>query len=436
MTELSFLIEILSGLAKVLAHPLFYVALLLVMLQFRRQNGMERRMFGVRSSSWIDQVLRSFLFGAGGGLLATLLLTTIGVVLSPIDLTYVWIVALALMLINVRYTCFAYAGGLLSFVSLVLNALPTWTSGPAWVLDIYGDLRNLHVADLLALVAILHLVEAILVRVNGAYAPLPVFVPGKRGRLIGGFILQKFWVIPMAAFVVTGVPGGVDMPSWWPLMSLGGIGLGAGLQIVPVPAILGYSGAALSKTPAVTSKRTSRNLLLYSLVLLGLAIGGSYWTLFAWLAAVFCPVAHEWLILWEMREEQSGQPIYVKPLQGLKILAILPKSPAQEMGLLSGETILKVNGTPVNTPYDLHFALNQNPAYAKLELLTPEGEVRFANTAIYSGDHHMLGVILVPDDNARQYVRLGTVSPWAWLVARLSGSRKQTQAPATYHEQS
>ncbi|PWK12990.1 PDZ domain-containing protein [Tumebacillus permanentifrigoris] len=431
MTELSFLMEILSGLAQVLAHPLFYVALLLVVVQYGRQNGMERRMFGVRASSLTDQVLRSILYGVGGGLLATLLMTALGVVLSPVDMTYVWIVALALAVVNVRYTCFAYAGGLLSFASLVLNALPTLMTGPTWVLGIYDDLRHLHVPDLMALVAILHLIEAILVRLNGAHAPLPVFVPGKRGRLVGGFVLQKFWVIPMAAFVVTGVPNSLDTPSWWPLMSLTGLGLGAGLQIIPVPAILGYSGAALTKTPQRTAKQTARYLAAYSLVLLGLAVGSSYWAPLAWVAALFCPIVHELLILWEMREEQSGHPIYVKPLQGLKILSILPNSPAQEMGLLSGETILKVNGTPVNTPYDLHFALNQNPAYAKLELLTPEGEVRFSNTAIYTGDHHMLGVILVPDDNARQFVRLGTVSPWAWLWNRMTGSRQK--APTNYH---
>ncbi|KEO81625.1 PDZ domain-containing protein [Tumebacillus flagellatus] len=434
MTELSFLTEILDGLAQVLAHPLFYVAILLIVLQYRRQNSMERRMFGVRCSSLADQVLRSILYGVGGGLLATFLMTVIGVVLSPVDMTYVWVVALVLALVNVRYTCFAYAGGLLSLVSLILNALPTLMSGPDWLLGIYDDLKQLHVPDLMALVAILHLVEAILVRLHGDHAPLPVFVPGKRGRLVGGFVLQKFWVIPMAAFVVTGVPDSVlHTPSWWPLMSLGGLGIGAGLQIVPVPAILGYSGAALTKTPQQTSKHTSRWLLAYSVVLLGLAVGSSYVSALAWVAAVFCPIVHELLILREMRGEQSGHPIYVKPLQGLKILSILPKSPAKEMGLLPGETILKVNGTPVNSPYDLHFALNQNPAYAKLELLRPDGEVRFANTAIYTGDHHMLGVILVPDDNARQYVRLGTVSPWAWLWERMRGSK---QTHSNYHEHS
>ncbi|MGZ4134801.1 MAG: hypothetical protein ACXVC1_05815 [Tumebacillaceae bacterium] len=430
MTELSFLFAIGTGLAQVVTHPLFYVALVLVFVQYRRQNTMERRMFGVRCTTMTEQVTRSLVYGVAGGLLATILLTVIGVVLSPTDLTYVWVLAVILALVNVRYTCFAYSGGILSIVSLILQALPTLANGPEWLMTVYTDLRGLHVPQLMALVGILHLVESLLVRWNGVHGPMPVFVEGKRGRLIGGFLLQKFWMIPMAAFVVTGGGASVDTPSWWPLMSIGGVTL-AGLQVVPVPAILGYSGVALSTTPEKKAIHTSKYLAIYSVILLLLAIGSSYWSPLAWVTALFCTVAHELLILWEVNEEQGAQPIYVRPQYGLKILAILPKSPAEEIGLLSGETIVRVNGTPVNTPYDLHFAINQNPAYAKLELLTHEGELRFASTPIYMGDHHQLGIVLVPDDQARQFVRLGSISPWRWLWERLDGGRKQT--PSAYH---
>lgn len=428
MTEFSFLLAVLRGLMQVLAHPLFYVALLLVYMQYVRQNGMERRMFGVRVHSPNEQFLRSLGYGVAGGLLATALLTAVGAVLNPSDLLYVWVVALCLALINARFICFAYAGGLLSVISLVLQALPEWQLAPGTLATIYADLRGLHIPQLMALVAVLHLVEALLVYLNGSEQPMPVFVEGKRGRLIGGFILQKFWVVPMAAFVVVGTGSGVTAPSWWPLIPLGAMG---SLMVVPFPSILGYSGVALTQTPKKKAATTSRYLAGYSLVLLGLAVGSAYWPPLLWVAALFCTVAHEVLILIEIREEQSGQPIYVRPLQGLKILSVLPQSPAQEMGLSSGETIVRVNGTPVNTPYDLHFALNQNPAFAKLEVLTPEGEPRFASTPIYMGDHHQLGIILVPDDQARQFVRLDSISPWRWLWGRLVGGGKQ--APSTYH---
>lgn len=430
MTELSFLLGILTGFGQVVAHPLFYVALLLVLLQVRRQNDMERRMFGVRATLFGDHVLRSLFFGIGGGLAATLLLAGVGVVLSPVDLIYVWVLALMLMLVNARFICFAYAGGILSVISLLLNVLPVLAAGPDWLLRVYTDIRNMQVADLLALVAILHLIEALLVRYNGASHPMPVFVSGKRGRLVGGFILQKSWVVPMGAFVAVGANTGFSAPDWWPLMSLGAVAAGT-LQVVPVPAVLGFSNVALTKTPQVKANHTAKMLMLYSLILLGLAIGGSYWTGLLWVAAIFCFAAHEALIFWEIHGEQTGQAIYVKPLQGLKILAVLPNSPAMGMGLLSGETIVKANGMPVNTPYDLHFAINQNPAFVKLEVLTPEGEPRFAGTPIYTGDHHQLGIILVPDDQARQYLSLQSIRPWRWLWGKLVGGGKQ--APSTYH---
>jgi len=429
MTDFSFLFATLTGLGKVLAHPLFYVAILLVFLQYRRQNLMERRMFGVRTSVLGEGMIHSLAYGLAGGIIATLLFTVLGVVLSPVDLIYVWIVALVFALFNARFICFAYAGGFLSLVSLMLNALPELNVAPAWVLSVYNDLRGLNVGGLMALVGILHLIEALLIRWNGAKGAMPVFVSGKRGSLIGGFILQKFWVVPMATFVYVGGDSGLQAPAWWPLLSFGT--LGAGILIAPMPAVLGFSSVALSKTPEKKASSMSKYLMAYSVLLMLLAVAASYVPAILWVAALFCIVVHELLILWEVTAEPNAHPIYVRSNRGLKILAVLPQGPAQQMGLKSGETIMKVNGNPVSTPYDLHFAINQNPAYAKLELLTPEGEVRFASTPIYMGDHHQLGIVLVPDNQARQYVGLDSVSPWRWLWGRLVGGGKST--PSTYH---
>lgn len=38
-----------------------------------------------------------------------------------------------------------------------------------------------------------------------------------------------------------------------------------------------------------------------------------------------------------------------------------------------------------------------NPAFCKLEVQNREGESKYLQRAIYAGDHHQLGIILVPD---------------------------------------
>ncbi|WP_036738039.1 PDZ domain-containing protein, partial [Paenibacillus zanthoxyli] len=82
---------------------------------------------------------------------------------------------------------------------------------------------------------------------------------------------------------------------------------------------------------------------------------------------------------------------------GLKVLAVLPGSPAQELGILPGEVLLKVNGEALTgEAQQLHEALRKSPAFCKLEVQNAAGESKYLQRAIYDGDHHLLGVILAP----------------------------------------
>lgn len=76
---------------------------------------------------------------------------------------------------------------------------------------------------------------------------------------------------------------------------------------------------------------------------------------------------------------------------------MLQGSPAQELGILPGEILLKVNGVLLTSAAQLHEALRMNPAFCKLEVQNREGESKYLQRAIYAGDHHQLGIILVPD---------------------------------------
>ncbi|GAX90823.1 PDZ domain-containing protein [Effusibacillus lacus] len=428
MEALPFLLELGRGFFAILLTPFFYVAILLVYLQYRRQVTLERRLFGVRVTSAEIQTARSVGYGVLGGIAASLFISGVGIVLNPTDFAYVWVLAVVLAIFNVRFVCFAYAGGILSLAALILNVLPELSISWPWLAEAYLDLRSLSISHLLALVAILHLIEAMLVFLQGADGASPIFVQSKRGRLVGGFILQKFWVIPLAAVVATGSQG-LQIPAWWTLLP---VAVSQGLQILPIPAVLGFSGVALSRQPAEKAARTAKYLALYALALLGLTImGGKFLPSFLWIAALFSPVAHEWLVKREMDEEKIRQPRFTKPLQGLRILAVLPGSPSESMGLKPGETIVKANGMPVNTPYELHFALNQNPAFIRLEVVDEQGENRFAGKPRFTGEHHSLGLILVPDDAAREYVRLETIPVWKmlWnLFARKTNQSGKTPA--------
>jgi hypothetical protein len=413
--------EVLREFARNAASPWFYVALSLIYLQYRRQNRLERHLFGLRVTSPVEQTMLSLVFGIIGGAVVTALLSLFGIVLRSQDFTYIWIVAILLACLNVRYICFAYAGGILSLLSLLLQSLPPLSFRAPVLLDIYRDLLALQVSHVLALVAVLHLVEAMLVWWQGGRGATPVFLAGKRGRLVGGFALQKFWVLPLAAGVLTGVQPSVQPPSWWGILPLPSV---SGLEIMPVPAVLGFAGLAIAREPAAKAKRTAGALALYALCLLLLVIGSAWYPPLLVAGAVFAPLAHEWIVFWERADERNRAPLYVHPVRGLRILAVLPKSPAREMGLSPGETILRVNGMEVCSKFDLHAAIDRNPAFVRLEVADVRGEIRLVKKPLYEGEHHALGVILVPDEEDAQAVHLESVPLWRifWKLARNRGN--------------
>ncbi|MFS8544452.1 MAG: hypothetical protein LOD91_11545, partial [Limnochordales bacterium] len=242
------------------------VVLFLVHSQYQRVAALERAAFGRPLTDPLRNTLVALLYGLGGGVLGTAAFLFLGISLVEVGVLYLWMLALVLMAVHPRFICFAYAGGLLSLSHLLFG----W---PA-----------LSVPAVMGLVAILHLVEALLIWVHGPEGATPVYVRRSDGRVVGGFTLQKFWPLPFIALVgflmaqdlLTDAV--LPMPDWWPLIEpLGEAPEGQSYVYVlfPVIAALGYGDIAITRHPREKARRTAASLLAYSLVLLGLAVLGS-----------------------------------------------------------------------------------------------------------------------------------------------------------------
>ena len=91
----------------------------------------------------------------------------VGISVNKIGGLYLLITALGLMLIEQRFLCFAYAGGVLSLLHLL-----------------FGFPQELSVPQVMALVAVLHLVEALLIYLTGSLYSLPyIFATVTTGSL-------------------------------------------------------------------------------------------------------------------------------------------------------------------------------------------------------------------------------------------------------------
>ncbi len=140
-------------------HPLYYFA-----IPQTNRDGTQAVLYEAARSPAGDVANR--VMGMGRGLCVSVLMAGIGVTVQQEAVLLLWIVSLLLVIVRVRYLCWAYAVGVIGMLQVVLSAIPgvrqsddwAWLTKPLFALDIPA---------MLALVAILHLAEAIYVRKQG-----------------------------------------------------------------------------------------------------------------------------------------------------------------------------------------------------------------------------------------------------------------------------
>ncbi len=411
-------VTILMLLPQVLLHPVFWTVVMLVAMQYVRAARMQQRVFGQAVESPASLVLGSLLTGTAAGLVASMIFVFIGVTVTGAGVSFILPVALVLMFIDPRFLCFSYAGGLLALSNLVFGA------------------PKVGIPEIMILVAVLHLIESLLIRTTGDQGALPLYMKTRDGRVVGGFLLQKFWPIPLVGMMLLTpevsqiremASGLISMPDWWPLIRPN-IAVPEGRELLfamfALPAALGYGDFALARTPGDRSARTASALMLFSIVLLGLALAASVYPWMRWPAALFSPVGHELVIAAGRRAETRARALYVPDPRGLKVLDVVPRSPAAKAGFRSGDILLSINGQPVRASADLLDAMSGSPPWFYIEgerASGPAGQTsRFVRSI--SGGIERLGIIPVPGPGDQAHVSVpaaGVEGPLArWFRRR------------------
>lgn len=373
-------------------NPLFWIVVVLVAAQYRRVAHIRDTFFGVKTGGVLRETLVATGFGLAGGLLGGYLVVLAGVTITGTGLWYLLPLAFLLMLINPRFLCFAYGGGLLSLAALVSGFPP------------------INVSQVIALVAALHFVESMLIFLSGHMGAVPAFIRLPGGRVVGGFTLQKFWPIPIVALTVVGmaVPGMevVQMPDWWPLIKpvVQGEPEHLVFTLVPLVAGLGYADLATARTPVEKSRLAAFYLAGYSVILFALAVAADHIPAVAWAAAVFSPLGHELTIYLGKRVELTGRPLYTRRDEGVMVLDVLPRSPAWQAGVRSGDIIVEVDGVRVFDRASMQ-GLLASPGPREIGFLRERR--RFVRQVAVVPPRGFFGVVTVPEDGEPVFLELG-----------------------------
>lgn len=234
--------------------------------------------------------------------------------------------------------------------------------------------------------------EGILVRKNGVKGTSPRVEKSKRGQLIGVHLLERAWLLPVFLFIPSGDL--VSPVTWWPSFSVGE----QTYTLLLVPFLLGVKQKIQGEYPVFAINKVGKNTILLG-IFITLGGVGSYYIPYVAIASVILAILGKiWIVSNQKRVEENHSFYFSRKNNGVMILGIVPDSPADKMELQVGEMISKVNSIPVQTKGQIYQALQKNSAHCKLEVYDINGEIRFVQRALFEGDHHELGLLVLPDN--------------------------------------
>lgn len=403
---------------RLFSQPYLYIAILIVYWHARQGTLLQRRLYHVRLYSALYLTMLRVAAGVGVGIVLSVAGLAAGTELTESTLLCVWVAMAVLAILRLRYICLAYAAGALGVLQAVLDAIVTDSVPEGFWLDAANEVDAISVPSLLFLAGILHVGEGVLVRLQAGKQAIPLFLEGKRGKPMGAFALSGSWPIPLLCLVPSG--GGFELP-WTPLFGQAD-GFSA-WSVLAFPVLIGFSDRTWTQWPEKKAKISGNLLIGYGVLIAGLAAGAAFWSPLTTVAAVAAFALHEGLLLFSRAREEGRSPVFGHEGTGVRVLAVLPGTPGQEMGFLSGEIIKKVNGVAVRTKEDLHAAIGKQAAFTKLEVVNREGHIRFVQRAKYEGEHYQLGLILAPDEDVDFVAAPRSASIWQGL--RDAGAKRR-----------
>ncbi|MFB5192263.1 PDZ domain-containing protein [Alicyclobacillus fastidiosus] len=386
---------ILVAIIAFLCNPLHYVATALVIWDLIRNIKNERIWFGIRVTRIIQPVIFRYMKASAVGLVGSLALVLLGAVVSWQTTLFVAVLSIALGLIRSRFLSTPTAISIALSCSLIAKYIKVPEG--VWYARIITFLQTFEMRSWLLIALVACLAELFLQWWNQRDAVFPAVVTSKRGRRIGALKIQLGFSVPLVVWMtpIQGVSftfhDGVK--PWL-------VAADHPVALCVVPAVFGMHALFTALRPERVMRQFRRWNLVYAAILAaGFAV--AYWLRSdaGYLAAPILVVLMEVVRSVWRRVDESSEPAYAPASRGVMVLYTIQDSLAHRLGILPGEVITHVNQTPVHSEYDLHFAFEQNPAYAKFQVLDARGEVRLIGNPVYEGERHQLGLlVVVPDE--------------------------------------
>lgn len=398
---MNLIVYTLRSLSYVITEPSLMIILLLLGIVFYTKNrkivAMQRMIVGERVNSPLELTLSQIVLGIFAGIFASIILTYLGVIFDANSgIEFLFIISIVLAFIKPRYICFSYSGALLGIISIIFSFLNLKTSDGM-------NMFSLDIAALMTFVGVIHMAEGLLVMFDGDRGSVPVF-SNKAGRIIGGYALRRYWVLPVAIFMAyaattlgTGGTESIATPDWWPILKYNDvldIVKNSILTLMPLLGMVGYSSVTFTRSKKRKALSSGIFIFVYGILLSVVAQVAKFGLAGEIITVIFAPLAHEGMLIIQRKIEEKREPRFVSDEDGVVILDVVPYSIAYDLGLREGDKISSVNGQLINTEADIYTIAKES--FNSLEFEVLDRNKNNKNIKFKYKNNTRLGLVLVP----------------------------------------
>jgi hypothetical protein len=396
------LIFTLKSAAYALTEPYWAFQLAVLAYILYRKNvktaAIQKMAMGSSVDSAFVLTVSQLVIGIFAGTAASIIMSYMGIVFdesSVVDL--IFLATILFLFYNPRFVSIAYSGAVMCMLSLVLGYAASSTQNQAW------NILRLDVPAVMTMVSVILLVEGLVIILDGKRGSVPVFA-NREGKVVGGFILQRYWIVPVSMFFMLKDPAmaasasSVAMPNWWPLIrsSIPSDVLQSALVVlIPLYGLMGFNTITFTRDRQRKAAETGVFKIAYGIALFALAQAAVANTALRIILPALALAAHEGWIWYDRRRELHGRPKYVSGSDGVMVLEVLPDSAAAEMGIRSGDTLLRINDSRIESEKMLNEALQQGPNFIWLSVKRENGKLEQLNYGKMFKEKK-LGLLLVP----------------------------------------
>lgn len=378
-------LQLLHALGRMFLNPLLYWVILLLLIAGARRIKRERTNFGVKIFNLFNEIKDTFLFALLFGFLISMITITFGFVFT-IEMLLVLIGVTILLSITGSFNLLSpvYTLGVTVFIFTLLPLLPQQSLSMLGTIDL---LNKHHFVTFALLIGMLMFVESLLIYRAKDEHIYPSLTLSERGVWLGEQGLKRLAIIPFILFIPAN-----DLTNIGPILPYFELG-DTSYYMALVPFVLGTQLTARSEQMITLKKTIGKQKLCLSITVLIVAIASYFYFYLSYAAVIVALIGNEWITYRNRMRNQHERPYFAPLNEGIRVLASLPNSRAEELEILPGEIISKVNGVRVSNSNQFYQALQQSGAFFKLDVIDTNGEVRFIQSAFYAEDHHELGLV-------------------------------------------